>query len=848
MLICPHKQTTKQLHIHVCGCLIHKTLSLIPAGNPVLPVTSCGVVTQSPVAMEEAKHPSIPTYEDPNGQETLSSLKDMGHEAKESGISEDPGKAPDPRLSSKPESESLPPNKMDDVNEIKVKSAVNKADWEGLRALLDADQALVLQNFGGPGDPPLHYIIRSNRGSRLKSHRSQIVRQFVEYASSLSGDPEARAREIVRATGQSRRPALHCACQRGFLEIATYLLEMGAEVDAIDYHGDTALLYAVSHAETSHREIIRFLLRSGADPNFISRGGSRRTALHKAANRKEAEDFVDLLLSVEADVDPVDCHGETPLHDAADCGLQHAVEKLLEGGAKVDKPSRKNWTPLHMAANKGHEAAVKTLLMYGASPNSLTRDKNNALSLALRNGHEKVVELLKNPESLREAYLGRSLEISRLNGDQKRLCSQFTAVLWPKIGNRVSVMELLYSDQEKKTEQAEPLLKQLTDPNKATWIHLPANNRIWVEDLFKLRYKSLDFTTTTTGNRAKSKGKEKAPLQSPNTENVLRQILLFIEEQYNESNPVTGLRQPHFRSAAGPRSKDDRMFSIVLPVIDTDMQQPWFYDPNMGSEENEQTEENAEDADERMALRVKEYTISEGLPLNEDEKTHVSRMQALEKAYKPIHFARTLDESFHEILSQKALNYRNGDQVISRYLARLRVQEEDEKMEGTAQAASHRQTDGSVTEKQKTGKQTHRSQRARDPLINGDRSTRLAAVSNDTLTLSQLESQEHTTEAVSESTKLRVREWIAGNCLRSREREEPYMRNNLSTNPVQSSSAASLSEAEIYQEDTDDEHNDEASKLGADDEDDREEMGLQQEVPRQQLLVVPQLWLWKIES
>ena len=119
---------------------------------------------------------------------------------------------------------------------------------------------------------------------------------------------------------------LHYACAYGLLEMATMLVEVGADVElrTADEFGFTALTAA---AQEGHDQIVRMLLeRGGADPNVAT-----------AYN------------------------GTTPLHFAASHDHLDAVKVLVEvGGADVNLArTSEGSTPLHAAAQEGHLEIVR---------------------------------------------------------------------------------------------------------------------------------------------------------------------------------------------------------------------------------------------------------------------------------------------------------------------------------------------------------------------------------------------------------------------------------------------------------------------------------------------------------
>jgi hypothetical protein len=103
---------------------------------------------------------------------------------------------------------------------------------------------------------------------------------------------------------------------------------------------------------------------------------------------------------------------------------------------------------------------------------------------------------------------------------------------------------------------------------------------------------------------------------------------------------------------------------LQLPVVDVDMQQPAYYTPP--DPDGQKSELETQD-EEKF---VKRYARKQGRLLSITEKKHVTMMDSLKSSYKNwIYPPRSLDQCFYEWLEEEE-NYRNGDQVLSRYIAR----------------------------------------------------------------------------------------------------------------------------------------------------------------------------------
>mmetsp|Transcript_43389 Transcript_43389/g.86212 ORF Transcript_43389/g.86212 Transcript_43389/m.86212 type:complete len:252 (-) Transcript_43389:77-832(-) len=76
--------------------------------------------------------------------------------------------------------------------------------------------------------------------------------------------------EDVNGANEEGMTALHFAADRGYDEVAEFLLRSGARVDELDGSGQTALMYAVS---CENKNTVELLLRHGADPYIRNRDG-----------------------------------------------------------------------------------------------------------------------------------------------------------------------------------------------------------------------------------------------------------------------------------------------------------------------------------------------------------------------------------------------------------------------------------------------------------------------------------------------------------------------------------------------------------------------------------------------
>jgi hypothetical protein len=192
------------------------------------------------------------------------------------------------------------------------------------------------------------------------------------------------------------------------------LLQKGAEVDAADAQGSTALQLAAGSGDLTS---VRTLLERGADPNAKQRFGW--TALMKSAGHGDLE-IVRLLIAHNADVNAVSGpddgrvkHGPTvmgyltPLHWAAVSGRDEIVRVLLDAGAKVDKPDVRGMTALMTAVSTDHASAnmVRMFLQNGSDPSIKSEIGESTFDWARKFNNPAVLALLKLPPVTAASYV-----------------------------------------------------------------------------------------------------------------------------------------------------------------------------------------------------------------------------------------------------------------------------------------------------------------------------------------------------------------------------------------------------------------------------------------------------------
>ena len=190
------------------------------------------------------------------------------------------------------------------------------------------------------------------------------------------------------------------AAERGDVATVKSLLKDGADVNAAQGDGMTALHWA---ADRGNAELAELLIYAGANHSAQTRIG-QYTPLHLAGKNGSAA-VAKALLKAGADVNVRSSNsGVTPLHMAASSGSAETVTVLVDAKADINaKENEAGQTPLIFAAGLNRVEAIKALLARGADPSISTKvidvAKFSALDRAAAGVQRKVLEGFVGKES-----------------------------------------------------------------------------------------------------------------------------------------------------------------------------------------------------------------------------------------------------------------------------------------------------------------------------------------------------------------------------------------------------------------------------------------------------------------
>lgn len=196
---------------------------------------------------------------------------------------------------------------------------------------------------------------------------------------------------------------LHEAASLGNPELTQGLIQLGADVNAVDKDGLLPVDYALGMKTSyDHALTTAYLIQGGSlycqDKNYLYlfraiRSGNVMvryeygvTALHYASENGH-EGFVRYFLEKGAELEARDKPGNTPLHMAVRNGYINVVKLLLKAGAKINQKDYNSNTPLHECLGLPNSKDLLTLLISeGADVNAKNSYGNTPLHLSVQLG------------------------------------------------------------------------------------------------------------------------------------------------------------------------------------------------------------------------------------------------------------------------------------------------------------------------------------------------------------------------------------------------------------------------------------------------------------------------------
>jgi ankyrin repeat protein len=261
------------------------------------------------------------------------------------------------------------PNIMADNNFTPLHSAVAALQLEIVEELLKHGANI----HGRPSQktPPLHSIFQSLECKAPIGYKPvfktpcscKSIHDMLDLLLKNGANIDART------TDGELNSTLHLAVSWNNLLVVDYLLDHGANIEAINKEGYTPLLVAVRYQQYLS---VQRLLEHGADIN--AQDSFKFTSLHWTIFQDDP-DMLLLLLRYHPNLNLLDTWSRTALHIAAGLGNQYSTVLLLGAGAEVNLSDERGLTPLHCAIECGFLDTFWILLM-AQSPKSAATQAN----------------------------------------------------------------------------------------------------------------------------------------------------------------------------------------------------------------------------------------------------------------------------------------------------------------------------------------------------------------------------------------------------------------------------------------------------------------------------------------
>ena len=261
------------------------------------------------------------------------------------------------------------------------------------------------------GFTPLLFAVRNGH--------IDVVKVLLEAGADLNQRVDPHKDWRHRGYGAKLRPgasALHVAAENGNFELGAYLLDMGADPNAADPIGYTAL-HAIPTARRvapgdanpppdltgsmTSLEFVRDLAAHGADLNASMKAAGMinlgipvlgPTALLASAQTADVE-LIKALVNLGADPLLTDRSNRTALmlagaRTGTEAEIVETMEYLLDAGVDIDAVNKNGETAMHAAAYRDRPAPIKLLADRGASIDLWNRPNvHGSTALAIAVGH-----------------------------------------------------------------------------------------------------------------------------------------------------------------------------------------------------------------------------------------------------------------------------------------------------------------------------------------------------------------------------------------------------------------------------------------------------------------------------
>lgn len=337
------------------------------------------------------------------------------------------------------------------------------------------------------------------------------ARDVAQVRALLEAQPD-----LLHAADEHGSQPIHWAVMTRQMDLIDYLLERGADINAVRPNGTRPLHLTngdyhyrgwrdvPATALQRHEILIGYLLARGADYDI--------STATKIGDLDRVRELLDQNPALVNQVPKDSSYSGAPLRNAARAGHLEVVKLLLERGANPNEPEpgiAPHGGALHAAIGSKHYDVVKLLLERGANPNAEVESSGNCLSMAKWSGAPKeIVDLIASYGGL------RSVDLVCHDGDVETLAQMLHANPQLAVGEQLDnrpIMELILRYQPdilkrtpdptpwwslgtpKTANEARWLMERGLDPNRTNWLGITLLHRCAASGNTEVAQVCLDF-------------------------------------------------------------------------------------------------------------------------------------------------------------------------------------------------------------------------------------------------------------------------------------------------------------------------------------------------------------------
>ena len=243
----------------------------------------------------------------------------------------------------------------------------------------------------------------SNQNLKTEEFFEYIQQRNTDKIKEYFSNPEYKVWQLKDENGYT---ILHKAVFNGDIEITTLIINevkkrlgMSSKdslpkfINERTNEGLTALHYA---SYKGNIPLLQFLIQSGASVDAVTNLG--KNVIHMAAEGNQPSMMIYLITKEYQSSQSVDENGSTPLHWACYSGAEESVNFLLNLDANIDAQDKEKLTPLHLAVLGGREKIVLKLLQKNANKNLANIKGELPIDLA-RKKNKKRIEMILDDDN-----------------------------------------------------------------------------------------------------------------------------------------------------------------------------------------------------------------------------------------------------------------------------------------------------------------------------------------------------------------------------------------------------------------------------------------------------------------